>query len=309
MDRRQVSPDEVRRILSDHDRWMQTNHESGKQADFTNCDLRGFDFCSQTPHELHPFYSMIFRGADLSGVSMERLHFKDCDFANAHLDEVKMAGVHFEHCNFLNTKMMNANLLVCRFETNNMQNTFLGNSKLTSCQFFNNNFDHTHMNCVRTMRSCELYDNIFVNVNPVYADFSNTEFIANKFINGDFIRCTFDYAVFERSHFERSGFLDSYIEKCDFRQTNLQNSFTSTTLYLKNGEEIHMTCDLDTQRIVSRDLFEDPPSMRIPDFLKEISASPTHNHIERAMKKTLLMVGKMFQEQCTDYKNLKEQAR
>ena len=307
MEKRQVSSDEVRRILSDHDLWVKTNHESGQQADFTNCDLRGFDFCS--PNESHPFHSMIFRRADLSGVSMERLHFKDCDFTDTCLDEAKITGVHFEDCNFLNAHMMNVNFAVCKFEDNSMQNTFLGNSKFTACYFFDNSFNNTHLNGVRTTYLCDFYNNNFVNVNPVYADFSNTEFIANRFTNGDFIRCTFDHTVFERSHFERSGFLDSYIEKCDFRQTNLQNAFTSTTFYLKNGEEIHMTCDLDTQRIISRDLFEDPPSMRISDFIKEISASPAHDSINRALKKTLLMVGKMFQEQCADYKNLKEHAR
>ena len=86
MEKRQVSSDELRRILSNHDLWMETNRESGQQADFTNCDLRGFDFCS--PNEIHPFHSMIFRGADLSGVSMERLHFKDCDFTGAKLARI-----------------------------------------------------------------------------------------------------------------------------------------------------------------------------------------------------------------------------
>ena len=66
MDKRELSMDEVRHILKEHKLWVDTNHQSGAQADFSNCDLRRFDFCYGKRGELHKFHSMNFRGTDLT---------------------------------------------------------------------------------------------------------------------------------------------------------------------------------------------------------------------------------------------------
>ncbi|WP_083205825.1 pentapeptide repeat-containing protein [Selenomonas sp. oral taxon 920] len=307
MDRRQVSSDEVRRILSDHDRWMQTNHESGRQADFTNCDLRGFDFCSS--NEIHPFHSMIFRGADLSGVSMERLHFKDCDFTDAQLSNANISDVTFESCNFLNAKILQTTMSVCRINQCDLQNTMLGKSKFNQCRFSDNVFREANLNHVWLEKNCHLEGNRFLAVNPVCADFSTSVFTDNKFLNVAFIQCTFDEATFKKCDFTHSGFLDSYIEKCHFRQSDLQNRFMQVQFIPDNGDTIHLACDLGLRTIISRDVIDDKPSMRIDDFMKEISATRVSSEAQRALKDILITMGKTFQEACDKYRKSNDNIR
>jgi len=307
MEKRQVSSDEVRRILSDHDLWMKTNHESGQQADFTNCDLRGFDFCS--PNEIHPFHSMTFRGADLSGVSMERLHFKDCDFTGANLNQTRIAGVRVESCDFLNARITKAAMLDCRIDQCDMQNTQLGDSRFIHCQFFDNVFREANLSNVSTAKNCHIEGNRFLSVNPVGADFSTSIFTDNKFLNVTFIQCNFDDALFKKCDFTRSGFMDSYIEKCQFRQTDLQNQFMQVQFIPNKGDTIHIACDLGLRTVISRDLFDDKLPMKVDHFIKEVSTERPSNDKERALKDFLITLGKTFQEACNQYRKSNDNVR
>nr|WP_325190317.1 pentapeptide repeat-containing protein [uncultured Selenomonas sp.] len=277
MDKRELSMDEVRHILKEHKLWVDTNHQSGAQADFSNCDLRRFDFCYGKRGELHKFHSMNFRGTDFSGVSFERLHFKGCDFTDAKLNNTHIVGVCFDGCNFLNTKVTQASLFVCRINQCNMQNTLLGDSKLIYCQFFDNSFREANLNRVSAEKGCHIEGNTFSAVNPVCTDFSNAIFIDNKFFNATFISCTFDLTQFKNCEFKQSGFLDSYVEQCRFQQSDLQNRFMQVSFPNLKGDTIHLACDLGLRTVISRDLFDDKLPVRVDEFLKEALAIPARD--------------------------------
>ena len=288
MDKRELSIDEVRHILKEHKLWVDTNHQSGAQADFSNCDLRRFDFCYGKRGELHKVHSMNFRGTDFSGVSFERLHFKGCDFTDAKLNNTHIVGVCFDGCNFLNTKVTQASLFVCRINQCNMQNTLLGDSKLIYCQFF---------------------DNTFSAVNPVCADFFNAIFIDNKFFNATFISYTFDLTQFKNCEFKQSGFLDSYIERCRFSQSNLQDRFMQISFTTPKGDTFHAACDLGLRTVISRDLFDDKLPVRVDEFLKEALAIPARDKKQQELKRMLISIGKTFKEACASYRKDNQQTR
>ena len=305
MDRRQVSSDEVRRILSDHDRWMQTNHESGRQADFTNCDLRGFDFCSS--NEIHSFHSMIFRGADLSGVSMEKLHFKDCDFTNVKMDRAAILKVCFENCDFSKANMSLSRMSTTLMLDNQFYETILSKSQFIDCELVGNSFHGASIDNVDTIKKCKISGNRFFDMNPVYANFSDVEFADNKFSHVAFMQCVFDHSHFKRCQFIQSGFLDSYVEKCQFERTDMQNRFMQVQFTPPKGDTIHIVCDLGLRTIISRDLFKDEKiSMRLDDFIKGVSAE---RDIGRAVKEVLLTLGKAFQDACNNYKKNNDNVR
>ena len=305
MEKRQVSSDELRRILSNHDLWMETNRESGQQADFTNCDLRGFDFCS--PNEIHPFHSMIFRGADLSGVSMERLHFKDCDFTGAKLDQVTILKVCFENCD-----LSKANLSLARISTslmldNQFYETRFSKAQFADCEFIGNSFHRAGLDNVYTTKKCKMSGNRFFDMNLVYAKLSNTEFTDNKFSHVAFMQCVFDHSRFKRCRFIQSGFLDSYVEKCRFEHTDLQDRFMQVQLMPPKGGAVHIACDLGLRTVISRDLFKDEYiSVRLDDFIKAASAE---RDMDRAFKEVLLTLGKTFQETCNKYRKSNDHIR
>ena len=309
MDKRQLSMDEIQRTLKEHQRLLDTNHQSGAQADFSNCDFHSFDFCHEKRGELHEFRSMNFRGADFSGVSFERLHFKDCDFTDAKLNDTRIAGVCFDGCNLLNTKATQASLLVCRINQCNIQNTLLGQSKLIYCQLFDNSIREANLTRVSAEKGCHIDGNTFSAVNPVSANFSNAVFTNNTFSNSTFISCTFDHSLFEHCEFQQSGFLDSYVEQCRFRQSNLENRFMQVSFPDLKGDTIHLACDLGLRTVISRDLFDDKLPVRVDEFLKEALAVSVRDNAQRELKQTLVSIGKTFQEACASYRKDNQQIR
>ena len=301
MDKRELSMDEVRHILKEHKLWVDTNHQSGAQADFSNCDLRRFDFCYGKRGELHKFHSMNFRGTDFSGVSFERLHFKGCDFTDAVLDAVRVEDVHFEDNDFRNASMVNAYLIGCEIKHNDFQNTFFGHAKMEDCTFLNNEFHYSHINEVRMMRGCRFENNYFHTTNPCLADLSNTEFIGNSFVNSDFYGCTFDNSSFNKCDFKHSGFLNCFVEKCQFKQCELEQEFIHSTFTPHNAPPIHFACDLSSQIICGKNLFDERSFMKVDDFIKKISNMSATTKEDRVHKKLFLSFGKMLKEACAEY--------
>lgn len=301
MDKRQLSMDEIQRALKEHQRWLDTNHQSGAQADFSNCDFRSFDFCHEKRGELHEFRSMNFRGADFSGVSFERLHFKDCDFTDAVLDNVCATDVHFEHNDFLKAKLVNARLSKCDIEKNDFQNAFWGYARIGACTFSYNDFHSAYLNSMSVVQSCQFLNNHFYATNPSCADFSSTEFIGNTFTNSDFYECTFDNSSFEKCNFKQSGFLNCFVEKCQFKQCELEQEFIHSTFTPRNAPAIHFACDLSSQTICGKNLFNGRSFMKVDDFIKKLSDMPATTKEDKVHKKMLLSLGKMLKEACAEY--------
>lgn len=309
MDKRELSMDEVCHILKEHKLWVDTNHQSGAQADFSNCDLRRFDFCYGKRGELYKFHSMNFRGTDFSGVSFERLHFKGCDFTDACMDQTRILEVCFEKCNFSRTKLSMARLSTSLMLDNSFYETQFGRSGFADCKFVENSFHGAYLDKIYIVKKSHIWDNQFFDMNPVYANFSNAEFVGNKFSHVTFMQCSFDDASFKKCHFLQSGFLDSYIERCRFSQSNLQDRFMQISFTTPKGDTFHAACDLGLRTVISRDLFDDKLPVRVDEFLKEALAIPARDKKQQELKRMLISIGKTFKEACASYRKDNQQTR
>lgn len=303
-----LSPEDVDQMIKDHALWQKTGYRVGQQAVFSNCDLSGIAIVCHGRDSLFLLEHVNFQNADLSASTIERFHFKNCNFSDAKMDRVNIRGAAFEHCDFSRARLYEADLNIVLMKDNDFDNASFRGVRLAHTQLIDNVFNETNLD-IHTVGKCSAEENHFINVNPVYADFSDTTFFHNKFSRTTFMCCTFENTMFAGCQFEKSGFLDSAIEKCSFPQSNIKDQFIHSRFEARNGNTIHFVCDLAQGRIIGRDLFDDRASMRINDFIKEIVEMGESTKEESMLKKMLYDYAKMCQKAYKDYQRGHGQSR
>ena len=72
---RVLSPDEIERMLAEHQLYLETEYHQGHRANFSSADLTGRDFS----------------GLNLRGIKMDRALLSGADFTGAHLQSANLS--------------------------------------------------------------------------------------------------------------------------------------------------------------------------------------------------------------------------
>ena len=105
---RVLSPDEMERILAEHQLYLETEYHQGHRANFSSADLTGRDFS----------------GLNLRGIKMDRALLSGADFTGAHLQSVNLVGAIaegacFDRADLSRARLSGANLASANFEGRN----------------------------------------------------------------------------------------------------------------------------------------------------------------------------------------------
>src|SRR5712671_8034352 len=73
---RVLSPDEIERMLAEHQLYLETEYHRGHRANFASADLTGRDFS----------------GLNLHGIKMDRAVLRGANFSRAHLQRANLIG-------------------------------------------------------------------------------------------------------------------------------------------------------------------------------------------------------------------------
>src|SRR5882672_10989397 len=91
---RTLSPDEIERMLAEHQLYLETEYHEGHRANFSSADLTGWDFS----------------GLNLRGVKMDRAVLRGADFTGAHLQAANLVGAIAEQVCFDSADLSRARL-------------------------------------------------------------------------------------------------------------------------------------------------------------------------------------------------------
>ena len=80
---REISPEELSKILKEHKRWCDTGEEEGERADLRDADLRDANLRGAN------LSGADLSGADLSGADLREAGLRDADLSSADLTQVK----------------------------------------------------------------------------------------------------------------------------------------------------------------------------------------------------------------------------
>src|SRR5712672_3096712 len=102
---RVLSPDEIERLLAEHQLYLETEYHEGHRANFSSTDLAGRDFS----------------GLNLRGVKMDRAVLRGADFTGANLQSANLNGAilqeaRFDRADLSRARLSGANLVSASIE-------------------------------------------------------------------------------------------------------------------------------------------------------------------------------------------------
>src|SRR6266403_3709760 len=102
---RVLSPDEIERMLAEHQLYLETEYHEGHLANFSSADLTGRDFS----------------GLNLRGIKMDRAVLRGADFTGANLQSANLNGAilqegHFDRADLSQARLSGANLVSASLE-------------------------------------------------------------------------------------------------------------------------------------------------------------------------------------------------
>src|SRR6267378_2634091 len=102
---RVLSPDEIERLLAEHQLYLETEYHEGHRANFSSADLTGHDFS----------------GLNLRGIKMDRAVLEGADFTGTHLQRANLIGAilqgaRFDRADLSGARLSGANLVSASLE-------------------------------------------------------------------------------------------------------------------------------------------------------------------------------------------------
>ncbi|MBC8285771.1 MAG: pentapeptide repeat-containing protein [Nitrospinae bacterium] len=95
-----ISPSDLKQILSDHKKWLDSNGKEGVAADLKNRKLKGGVFIGAN-----------LKNANLEGAYLYGAYFKNANLENSNLEGANLRGANLRWANLKNTNMKNTNLM------------------------------------------------------------------------------------------------------------------------------------------------------------------------------------------------------
>jgi uncharacterized protein YjbI with pentapeptide repeats len=98
------------------------------RTDFSNTNLKG---ATMNFSEYHFLHHIDFSGADLTGIELSKIGFRNCDFIGTKLNDSRISKATFFHVNFTNAEMKNSQFTGVPF----FQNVSFHNAKIIDGYF------------------------------------------------------------------------------------------------------------------------------------------------------------------------------
>ena len=126
---REISPEELKHILAEHQKWVDSKEKDGKRADLTRANLQGANL----------------DGTILQKASLGQANFQEASLVDANLQEAFLADANFRkarlwYANLNKASLAHANLQEARLENANLQEAYLGHVNLRSAKLCEANF-------------------------------------------------------------------------------------------------------------------------------------------------------------------------
>ena len=117
---------DLKKVLSDHKKWLDSNGQEGIFADLKNCKLKGAVLIGAN-----------LKNANLEGAYLYGAYFKNSNLENANLEGVNLRGANLRWANLKNTNMKNANLVRADLMQAELKYTLLEGANLKMAEGLN----------------------------------------------------------------------------------------------------------------------------------------------------------------------------
>ncbi len=137
---RKVSEEELKRILAEHDKWIETEGEKGSRADLSNSDLQEANLTNANLQEAYFFEANLqqayfteanLQQAEFAGANLQKAFFDSANLQGALLADADLQNAELVDANLQNAIVIGANLRNAELAGANFQEADLTNANLT----------------------------------------------------------------------------------------------------------------------------------------------------------------------------------
>lgn len=114
-DSREISKDEIKSILSEHNIWVRSAGAEGKAADFERAHLKGVVLIGANLREAN------FQGANLYGAYLKKAGLERCDLKGANLRGANLRWANLKNANLKGSNLIRADLREANLEQTQLQ--------------------------------------------------------------------------------------------------------------------------------------------------------------------------------------------
>ncbi len=112
---REISPDELKEILEQHRKWVETEGKEGKQADLNKANLQGAGLSWAHLQQAN------LREAHLEQTILIGAHLEEADLTGAHLEQAELRGAHLQQAILIGAQLQKADLWFAQLQGGDIQ--------------------------------------------------------------------------------------------------------------------------------------------------------------------------------------------
>ena len=118
-----ISPSDLKQILADHKKWLDSNGEEGAAANLKNRKLKGAIFLGAN-----------LKNANFEGAYLYGAYFKNANLEKSNLEGANLRGANLRWANLKNTNMKNTNLVRADLMQAELKETLLEGANLNMAE-------------------------------------------------------------------------------------------------------------------------------------------------------------------------------
>ena len=118
-----ISPSDLKQILADHKKWLDSNGEEGAAANLKKRKLKGAVFVGAN-----------LKNANLEGAYLYGAYFKNANLEKSNLEGANLRGANLRWANLKNTNMKNTNLVRADLMQAELKETLLEGANLNMAE-------------------------------------------------------------------------------------------------------------------------------------------------------------------------------
>jgi uncharacterized protein YjbI with pentapeptide repeats len=209
---REISEDDLKQILEDHEKWLESDGKEGKQADLNRTDLQGVNLSKAN-----------LQNANLKEANLQETYLSEANLQEAHLYKANLQKAELSEANLQKAFLWRANLLEAGLKEANLQKADLSDANLQEAYLSEANLQEANL-YKANLQKAELSE---ANLQKAYLEKANLQ---EAFLRGanlqdaDFLGANLKKAYFMEANLEGTILVGANLQEANLYNVDMRNT-------------------------------------------------------------------------------------
>ncbi len=228
---REITPEELESILSEHEKWLESDGKIGVQADLMGRDLGHANFKKADLRHADLSGTILFK-ANLKGALLTGARLQGADLYIANLQEANLQEANLQEANLIEANLHEANLIDAYLEEANLDTADLSMADLSDAYLAEANLTSACL-VEAKLNDADLTNSTLIGVDLSNADLSGVcldDAVTNRWIIKD-VKCTHIFRKGERIDYAEGDFEKAHTQIEELTEIILRTPFSGITQF------------------------------------------------------------------------------